>query len=72
MTAFLRYVDSIINSKLSIESADINHSGEQSVLLMSVHHSKGLEFPVVILAGSEKQYNTFDLSALTQLNSKWE
>lgn len=71
LTAFVRYVDSIINSKLSVESADINHSGEQSVLLMSVHHSKGLEFPIVILAGSEKQYNTFDLSALTQLNSKW-
>lgn len=71
LTAFVRYVDSIINSKLSVESADINHSGEQSVLLMSVHHSKGLEFPVVILAGSEKQYNKLDLSALTQLNPKW-
>lgn len=70
LTSFMRYVDSIINSKLDFESASISHAGEDSVILMSVHQSKGLEFPVCIFAGTSHKYNTEDLKDLVQLHPK--
>ncbi|MFR5876419.1 MAG: helicase-exonuclease AddAB subunit AddA [Eubacterium sp.] len=69
LTAFMRYVDSIINSKLDVESASLSHVGEDAVSLMSIHQSKGLEFPVCIFAGTGHKYNTEDLKDLIQLNS---
>lgn len=70
LTAFVRYIDSAISSKLEIDSASVTHSGENSVQLMSIHQSKGLEFPVVILANAATQYNNTDLYSLVLLNSK--
>ncbi len=69
LTSFMRYVDSVAMSDRGIESASLSASAENAVSIMSVHHSKGLEFPVVILAGASKQYNTQDLSDKMLLNS---
>lgn len=69
LTAFMVYVDSIINSKLDVESASLSRAGEDAVSLMSIHQSKGLEFPVCIFAGAGHKYNTEDLKDLIQLNS---
>jgi ATP-dependent helicase/nuclease subunit A len=41
------------------------------VRVMSVHRSKGLEFPIVILADTAKQFNTEDLRANTILHSRY-
>lgn len=69
LTSFMRYVDSVATSDRGIESASLNAAAENAVSIMSVHHSKGLEFPVVILAGTSKRYNTQDLSEKMLLNS---
>lgn len=69
LTSFMRYVDSVAMSDRGIESASLNPSAENAVSIMSVHHSKGLEFPVVILAGASKRYNIQDLSEKMLLNS---
>ena len=38
---------------------------------MTIHSSKGLEFPIVILAGMHKQFNKMDISENVVLNSKF-
>lgn len=68
LTSFMRYIDKIIESGSSIEGAKLNPSAEDAVTIMSVHHSKGLEFPVVIYAGASRQYNTMDLKEKLMLN----
>ena len=69
LTAFIRYIDSISKLDKTVESASVNTSSAQSVTLMTVHHSKGLEFPVCILAGASKLYNKSDLSDKLLLNN---
>ena len=61
LTSFIRYVDKVAESEKGITSASLNPSAENAVTMMSIHHSKGLEFPVVILAGAQRQYNYRDL-----------
>ena len=71
LTAFIRYVDAVIESGANIESADVTGVGENCVSLMSIHKSKGLEFPVVILAGASHRYNNDDLYASVLLNERY-
>lgn len=69
LTAFVRYIDKIAASEKGIDSAVINANSDNSVKIMSVHHSKGLEFPVCIFAGVTKQYNKQDLNDKLLLNT---
>ena len=71
LTAFIRYIDSIIDNKFNVESASVNASGVDAVTIMTVHHSKGLEFPVCILAGANHKYNKDDIiKGIMQLNAQ--
>ncbi len=71
LTAFIRYIDSIIDNKFNVESACVNASGVDAVTIMTVHHSKGLEFPVCILAGANHKYNKDDVNkGIMQLNAQ--
>ncbi len=54
---FVRYMD--ILRENSNESVDSGGSG--GVRIMSMHRSKGLEFPFVFIAGTSKQFNKQDL-----------
>ena len=56
--SFIRYVE---NTKSSgDECARVIGENDNVVRLMSIHKSKGLEFPIVVLAGMGKQYNLMD------------
>lgn len=70
LTAFVRYIDSIISSKLNVESAEVKDTSTNSVQFMTIHKSKGLEFPVVILANADHKYNLQELNNQIQLNDK--
>lgn len=70
LTAFIRYIDAVTEAKLEVESADIAAGGDDCVTLMSIHKSKGLEYPVVFLAGAAGKYNYDDLKAAVLLNNK--
>ncbi len=52
---FLAYLEAMRNSSSSIAEAKIIGDGDDLVQVMTVHKSKGLEFPIVILAGAGKQ-----------------
>ena len=55
--AFLRYID----GKIAAEEAPASVETTGGVQMMSIHRSKGLEFPVVFLPDLNKRFNTEDL-----------
>jgi ATP-dependent helicase/nuclease subunit A len=57
---FIRYVEKL--QKYDVDYGEASVSGEQEdiVRIMSIHKSKGLEFPVVFVGGLSKQFNMQD------------
>ena len=55
--AFLRHID----GKIAAEEAPAVTENANGVQIMSIHRSKGLEFPVVFLPDLKKRFNTDDL-----------
>ncbi len=60
LSHFLRWLDALAQSGFDVELG--TPPANNAVQLMSIHKSKGLEFPVVVLADLEKGFNTRDLS----------
>ena len=60
---FINYIEKIKTSSKDMDSAKIIGENDDVVRIMSIHKSKGLEFPVVILANSGKQFNLQDLNS---------
>lgn len=60
---FLRYMEQL--QKYDIDAADAGGSDEtqNAVRIMSIHKSKGLEFPICIVAGLSKKMNQQDINA---------
>jgi ATP-dependent helicase/nuclease subunit A len=59
---FINFINRLKVSSGDMGSAKIVGENENVVRIMSIHKSKGLEFPVVIIAGLGKQFNLKDLS----------
>ena len=59
---FINYIDKIGKSSGDMGSAKLIGENENVVRIMSIHKSKGLEFPVVFLCGTGKQFNVQDLN----------
>ena len=57
---FIRYIDQLQKYEVDFGEADIIGENEDVVRLMTIHKSKGLEFPVVFVAGITKQFNERD------------
>lgn len=70
LSGFLRYIDRVIKNKQDFSSANISTRTTDTVKIMSIHASKGLEFPVCILADCAKGFNLKDTIQNHQLNSK--
>jgi ATP-dependent helicase/nuclease subunit A len=66
---FLRHIEDLQDAAGDIEPAP--SSEENAVRLMTVHQSKGLEFPVVAIADLGKRFNTRDQSASVLLHEKY-
>lgn len=59
---FINFVNKLKSSSGDMGSAKILGENEDVVRIMSIHKSKGLEFPIVILAGAGKQFNLMDMN----------
>lgn len=57
---FCRYIESLRKSDIDFGEASIYGENTNAVQIMSIHKSKGLEFPVVFVAGMGKQFNLMD------------
>lgn len=66
---FIRYMEKL--HKYEVDFGEAATAGEQdnTVRIMSIHKSKGLQFPIVFVGGMSKQFNTQDLRSSIILHS---
>lgn len=57
---FVRYIEQLRKYDIDYGEANIADEQADTVRLMSIHKSKGLEFPIVIVAGMSKRFNMQD------------
>ena len=59
---FIHFIDRLKVTNSDMSSAKIVGENDNVIRIMSIHKSKGLEFPVVFLCNSSKKFNKQDLS----------
>ena len=59
---FISFIDKLKLSSTDMSSAKLIGENEDVVRIMSIHKSKGLEFPVVFLSCTGKKFNLMDLN----------
>lgn len=70
MIDFIEYLDTVYNDGLDLKYS-IEFNTTDSVKLMTIHKSKGLEFPICYFSGLTKKYNMDDLKDRFLFNSKY-
>lgn len=67
---FIHFIEKIHLSSGDLGAAKIIGENENVVRIMSIHKSKGLEFPLVFLSSTGKQFNLMDLNKSILLHQK--
>lgn len=57
---FVRYIAQLQKYEVDYGEAEIVSENENAVRIMTIHKSKGLEFPIVFLCGLGKKFNKMD------------
>lgn len=60
---FVRYIEHLQKYEVDYGEVNLSGAGTGAVQIMTIHKSKGLEFPIVFVAGMGKQFNFQDLNA---------
>lgn len=68
---FTRYIESLRKSEVDFGEASVNGENTNAVRIMTIHKSKGLEFPVVFVSGMGKQFNLMDARKGTIIDSDY-
>lgn len=68
---FNRYIEAIRKYDIDFGEANLSDETDNAVRIMSIHKSKGLEFPVCFISGMGKPFNTKDTSATVLTDSKF-
>lgn len=63
LSDFLTYLDNLTEYDVELQSASNSSNCTDAVRIMTIHRSKGLEFPVVFCAGLGKKFNNLDLQS---------
>ena len=67
---FNEYLDELMNGNYNMEYK-VNDNGSDSVKIMTIHKSKGLEFPICYFSGLYKAFNISDLKEKFIYDSKF-
>lgn len=59
---FINFIDKVKTSSGDMGAAKLIGENDNVIRIMSIHKSKGLEFPVVFLCGTGKKFNMQDLN----------
>ncbi len=57
---FVRYIENLQKYEVDYGAAESDAGNEDAVRIMSIHKSKGLEFPIVFVSGLSKKFNKQD------------
>ena len=68
---FIRFIDELIDRKKDFGEENVVGPNDNVVRMMTIHSSKGLEFPFVIYSGLSKKFNKGDLNAPVILNQQY-
>ncbi len=60
LSGFIRYLEKIRKNKMDLEGANEISENDDVVRIMTIHASKGLEFPVVFLGNASAKFNSRD------------
>ena len=66
---FVRYIEQLQKYDVDYGEASIEDEHSDTVRVMTIHKSKGLEFPVVIVAGMGKRFNMQDARSAVALHA---
>lgn len=67
---FVRYIEQLQKYDVDYGEANIEDEESQNVRIMTIHKSKGLEFPIVFVAGMGKGFNMQDAKSSVALHAK--
>lgn len=68
---FIRYVEDMKTAEVETSSAKLQDRAADHIRVMTIHKSKGLEFPVVFVADMGKKFNESDSRAAVIFHQKW-
>lgn len=68
---FTHYIERLNKSNIDFGEASVNGENTNAVRIMSIHKSKGLQFPVVFVAGMGKQFNLQDARKSTIIDASY-
>ena len=67
---FMRYIEQLKKNQIDFGEAVMPENDKGRVRIMSIHKSKGLEYPIVILAGLGKKFNFQDSLSKLVMHAK--
>ncbi len=67
---FIKFIEKLKSGNSDMSAAKVIGENENVVRIMSIHKSKGLEFPVVFLSSTSKKINMQDLNSNLLLHQK--
>ena len=68
---FVRYIRRLETYDVDMGEASVFSENEDAVRLMSIHKSKGLEYPVVFVSGLSKKFNQQDARSSLLMHSEY-
>jgi len=68
---FIRYVEDMKTAEVETSSAKLLDDSPDHIRVMTIHKSKGLEFPVVFVSDMGKGFNEMDARAQVIFHQKW-